>query len=84
MTVLSPMPETVACPGCGTEAPATIRYCWHCGYPVHKIHETCAVCGGPIRPPSRHRGPQGLAYYCGCGFTCTTKEELNRHLEAMK
>jgi hypothetical protein len=84
MTILTPVPDVVKCPNCSSELPSKIRYCWRCGYPIHKIHETCSICSGPMSPPRRHKGPLGLAYYCGCGFTCTTEDELNRHLEAMK
>ena len=84
MTIISQMPKILKCPSCSSEIPSTIRYCWDCGYPIHKFHETCAICGGPINPPRRHRGPLGLAYYCGCGFACTKKSELEQHLKDVK
>ena len=83
MTIVHPMPDTVACPECGTQVPPTIKACWRCGYPIHTLHEACAICGKPVGH-GRHYGPHGLAYYCRCGFACTTRRELDRHLEDVR
>lgn len=83
MTILSPMPNLFACPGCGVEIPPTLRYCWRCGFKVVVIHESCPICGKPVGH-GRHYGPHGLAYYCRCGFAPTTRSELEKHLEEVK
>ena len=79
MTVLVPMPATLACPSCGTTVPSDILYCWSCGKPI-QAHERCGICGKP-NGHGRHRGPHGLAYYCKCGFVATSKPEIRAHVE---
>ena len=80
MTVLVPMPATLACPSCRAKVPSDILYCWGCGKPIHVVHESCGVCGKP-NGHGRHRGPHGLAYYCRCGFVATSKPEIRAHVE---
>ena len=83
MTVVSQMPYLIPCPGCGVQVPSHLRYCWGCRAYISAVHKRCSVCGKPVSH-GRHRGPQGLAYYCGCGFAATRKEELDDHLREMK
>ena len=82
MTILVAMPATLACPCCGTIVASGIIHCWSCGESIQGVHESCGICGEPSGH-GRHRGPHGLAYYCGCGFVATSRSEILAHLEAM-
>lgn len=77
-------PVTIECPRCGVEVILNI-ICMNCGFKLEDLHKKCR-CGKPVGH-GRHRiivkHKQFLAYQCACGFTCTTKEELDAHLKEL-
>lgn len=86
MTIVAEMPSTIKCPSCGHEV-LMAQVCTYCGFSLKTLHEKCPICGKPVGH-GRHwdtiLGVKVLLYYCGCGFVCTTREELDRHLREVR
>lgn len=43
-------------------------------------HSLCGICGEKVGH-GRHWGPEGLAYYCECGFASSNRRGLEKHLK---